>query len=259
MDTKRSFTDQMGARVTINFPPKRIISLVPSQTELLADLGLDEKVIAITKYCTHPVAWQKSKQIVGGTKNFDVKMISDLNPDIIIGNKEENFKDGILQLSRYPVWMSDIATLEEAISMITSIGEMTDRGTQAASIVQDIRRSFSGIKKFSPATVLYMIWRKPWMAAGRGTFINSMLETLGLKNAIETARYPQLTESELQTANPQYIFLSSEPYPFQEKHIEEIRTLCPMSEILLVNGEMFSWYGSRLIQAPEYFGSMPIS
>jgi ABC-type Fe3+-hydroxamate transport system substrate-binding protein len=259
MDTTRSFTDQMGKTITITFPPKRIISLVPSQTELLADLGLEDEIIAITKYCTHPVRWQKSKYIVGGTKDFDVKMIFDLKPNLIIGNKEENSKGGIVQLSRYPVWMSDIATLQEAISMIISIGETTDRKIQAALVSQNIQSSFSEMRKFSPATVLYMIWRKPWMVAGTGTFINSMLETLGLKNAIEGERYPRLTESDLQTVNPQYIFLSSEPYPFQEKHVEEIRTLCPSSKILLVNGEMFSWYGSRLAQAPKYFKSLPIA
>lgn len=259
MDKNRFFTDQMGRSVAIKFPPKRIVSLVPSQTELLADLGLEEEVIAITKYCTHPVAWQKSKHIVGGTKNFDVKMICDLSPDLIIGNKEENHRDSIEQLADYPVWMSDITALEEAISMITSIGEMTDRETRAASIVEDIRSSFSQIRKFSYATVLYLIWRKPWMAAGTATFINSMLETIGLENAVQQERYPEMTEHDLRLTNPHHIFLSSEPYPFQEKHIREIRALCPSSQIHLVNGEMFSWYGSRLRQAPEYFKNLSIS
>src|SRR5688572_2380178 len=144
MDAGRFFTDQMGITIRINFPPKRIVSLVPSQTELLADLGLQNEVAGITKYCIHPVAWQHSKPVVGGTKNFNPDLIGDLKPDLIIGNKEENYRDGIEHLKAlYPVWMSDISTLDDALSMITSLGELTGRDTQASTIVQRIRESFS--------------------------------------------------------------------------------------------------------------------
>jgi ABC-type Fe3+-hydroxamate transport system substrate-binding protein len=260
MDTKKSFTDQMGSRIEINFPPQRIISLVPSQTELLADLGLDDEIIGITKYCVHPGTWQKTKYIVGGTKNFDLTAIKSLKPDLIIGNKEENFKDGIEQLKLlYPVWMSDISTLDDALGMITSIGKLTSKGDEANALAALIRKSFSGAIKFPRASVLYLIWRKPWMAAGVDTFINAMLDTIGLKNSLSTSRYPQLSVPDIQSLNPDYIFLSTEPYPFKEKHIDELSEICPHAKIMLVDGEMFSWYGSRLIKAPDYFRTLTIS
>ena len=260
MDTSRSFTDQMGNRIGIRFPPKRIVSLVPSQTELLADLGLEKEVLGITKYCIHPVGWQSTKTITGGTKNFDPDLIGMLKPDLIVGNKEENYKKGIDLLSAsWPVWMSDISNLEQALAMVTSVGELTGREQQAKLIVRNILKSFSTITRFPPVSVLYLIWRKPWMAAGPGTFINSMIDTIGLKNAITSVRYPQLSSADIQMCDPEYIFLSSEPYPFSEKHIAEIQGLCPSSKIRLVDGEMFSWYGSRLIKAPDYFRSITIS
>ena len=117
-----TFIDHLGKQISISFPPKRIISLVPSQTELLADLGLEDRIVGITKFCIHPEPWQKTKTIVGGTKKFRFDVIDSLKPDLIIGNKEENYQGGIEQLkSQYPVWMSDIVTLKDAFAMIREI------------------------------------------------------------------------------------------------------------------------------------------
>lgn len=256
----RSFFDQLGNTVSFYFPPKRIISLVPSQTELLADLGLQQEVVGITKFCVHPTEWVKSKTIIGGTKNFYFEVIDRINPDLIIGNKEENYQEGIKKLKeKYPVWMSDIVTVQDALSMISSVGELTDRQLSAHQIRKDILKAFSHLKRYSDQSVLYLIWRKPWMAAGSGTFIHTLLNTIGLKNAAEeTPRYPELTSDEIQNLKPDYIFLSTEPYPFQEKHIGELHTISPASKIIVVDGEMFSWYGSRLINAPEYFNRLTL-
>jgi ABC-type Fe3+-hydroxamate transport system substrate-binding protein len=255
----RTFTDQMGATISVPFPPRRIVSLVPSQTELLADLGLKNEVVGITKYCVHPDSWQSSKALVGGTKNFRSDVIDQLCPDLIIGNKEENFKEGIeLLQEKHPVWMSDINTLSDALQMIEMVGQITNREERASFICSEIRQRFNGLKKGPSTSVLYLIWRKPWMAAGKLTFIDAMLEHIGAHNILTASRYPVLEPEAIGKLKPETIFLSSEPYPFEEKHIEELQVLSPASKIILVDGEMFSWYGTRLLQAPAYFESLRI-
>jgi ABC-type Fe3+-hydroxamate transport system substrate-binding protein len=258
--TTLSFPDQLGYITEFSYAPQRIISLVPSQTELLADLDLDEKVIGITKFCSHPSDWRTRKTIVGGTKNFWFDVIEGLNPDLIIGNKEENYKEGIgILREKYPVWMSDITTLQDALSMITSVGLITDRQNLAADRANEIIDKFKKIKKHEGQSVLYLIWRQPWMAAGKNTFIGAMLTTIGLNNAIESNdRYPVLTAQEIKTLAPQYIFLSSEPFPFTKRHYDELRQISAPSKSLLVDGEMFSWYGSRLLKAVDYFNTLEL-
>ncbi|MEO7988712.1 MAG: helical backbone metal receptor [Chryseolinea sp.] len=254
----RTFIDQLGHSITIPFPPQRIISLVPSQTELLADLGLGDKVVGITKFCVHPEHWLQTKTIVGGTKNFHFNKIDELRPDVIFGNKEENFEEGISRLKeKYPVWMSDIVSIDDSHSMILSIGETTNKIAESKQLVSDIQTGLNSTGKFSGQSVLYLIWRKPWMGAAVNTFVHSLLDHLGLRNTLEhEKRYPELTDEKILALKPDYIFLSSEPYPFREKHIEELLAISPTSKIILVDGEMFSWYGSRLIKAVPYFNSL---
>ncbi len=254
----QAFKDQMGNTVELANPPQRIISLVPSQTELLHDLGLGEKIVGITKFCVHPPHWLKSKAIVGGTKNFQFDVIERLKPDLIIGNKEENYQEGILKLQdQFPVWVSDISTLENALSMIASISALTDCEMKGAAIRTKIQQAFSEMKPLPPTRVLYMMWRNPWMGAAAGTFIHAMIEKTGLKNVLgDQERYPELSEDAIKNLNPELIFLSSEPYPFSEKHFSEIRDLLPHTRIKIIDGEMFSWYGSRLALAPDYFSSL---
>lgn len=248
--------DQLGNQVEIPYPPRRIISLVPSQTELLHFLHLDIEVIGITRYCTRPAHWRGTKTIVGGTKNFDIAQISSLNPDLIIGNKEENYKSGIDELQeRFPVWMSDISTIAEALEMIRSVGKICGREDPALDLAERIEKSLASIKPMVSRSAVYLIWRKPWMAAGKSTFINDMLSLNGLVNLCQH-RYPELSAEDLRRLDPDVVLLSSEPYPFQEKNIEEIQAILPNSKIMLVDGEMFSWYGSRLLYAAEYFSTL---
>ena len=255
-----SFPDQIGNTIFLPRLPQRIVSLVPSQTELLADLGLDNEVAGITKFCIHPEAWRLRKTIVGGTKNFNHQTIDHLNPDLIIGNKEENYKEGIEMLrEKYPVWMSDIVSLADALDMIQSIGLITNKASEAHNIRDAIIRGFGRCRKYNPQSVLYLIWKQPWMGVGNGTFIHSMLHHIGLRNVLEsTARYPSLTENDIRDLKPQYIFLSSEPYPFKAQHAIELQRICSESKVMLVDGEMFSWYGSRLIKAPDYFNMLAL-
>ena len=245
----------MGRNVNIPNFPKRIISLVPSQTELLFDLGIGARVIGITKFCIHPKIWHISKIRIGGTKQLNIEKINELNPDLIIGNKEENNKSQVTNLmKKHPVWMSDISNLEDSFSMINSIGAITNSANNSAAIVSNIRQEFSKLTPLnSSKKVLYLIWKNPYIAAGKKTFINNMILACGLINCVLNTRDPQLTNKEIKQLNPEIIFLSSEPYPFKEKHIIELQELLPNTLIILVNGELFSWYGSRLLLAPAYF------
>lgn len=261
------FTDQLHHTLEVSHPPKRIVSLVPSQTELLFDLGLDEKIVGITKFCIHPQEQFKQKAKVGGTKDFSIDKIRALNPDIIIGNKEENEEQGIKTLQKeFPVWMSDITNLYQALEMIEGISRLVGKEEQGMELVNEISKSFdklsqtihfsSSISHYPSKSVAYFIWKKPYMVAGTNTFINDMLQRCGLVNIINQSRYPELTAVELNAAQPDLILLSSEPYPFKERHIAEFKEICPQAIVKVVDGELFSWYGSRLLQAPEYFTNL---
>lgn len=256
---QKTFTDQLGNEVTVNYPPKRIVSIVPSQTELLFDLGLDDEVIGITKFCIHPIEKFAAKTKIGGTKKLLIEKIRDLKPDLIIGNKEENTQGEVeLLMQEFPVWMSDISNLEDAMKAISQIGELVNREPEAAYLNHLINAGFTDLQTLAVTknidkTVAYLIWKDPYMVAGKGTFIDDILRKIGLNNVIKQSRYPEIGLSQLQTLNPQLIFLSSEPYPFKQKHIDEIQAVMPNAKVILVDGEMFSWYGSRLVKAVQYF------
>lgn len=239
--------------------PGRIVSLVPSQTELLHYLGLDAEVAGITKFCVHPHSWFRHKTRVGGTKSPDIEKIKSLQPDLIIANKEENRKEDIEALSEHlPVYVSDISTLEDAFQMITDIGEITATTEQAAELVTGIRNNFNLLQPLNPPLkTAYLIWQKPLMAAGGDTFINDMMQRCGLQNIFSgTERYPETTIEWLREHGCDLLLLSSEPFPFKEEHAEQLRKELPGVKVLLADGEMFSWYGSRLLMAPGYFGNL---
>jgi ABC-type Fe3+-hydroxamate transport system substrate-binding protein len=247
------FTDHLNQTVFLPKLPERIISLVPSQTELLVDLGLEEQLVGVTKFCVHPKHLRKSKTIVGGTKNYRFEVIDSLKPDLIIGNKEENDKEGIEKLrGKYPVWVSDIQNLEDAYRMIQDLGGLTGTQVKADQIIKEIKVSFE-LPITKKGTGVYLIWKEPWMAAGKSTFINEMLGIAGIENLITGDRYPAITLEELATLEPEFLLLSSEPFPFKNSHVEELEKLFPNSRVLLVDGELFSWYGSRLKYSPAYF------
>jgi ABC-type Fe3+-hydroxamate transport system substrate-binding protein len=253
------FTDQLNRKIEIHFPIKRIISLVPSQTELLFYLGLSGSIAGVTKFCIHPKEQAIHKCIIGGTKNFRFDVIEIIEPDLIIGNKEENYPEGIATLAeKYPVWMSDISSLQDALEMIHAVGEITQTATLATGLVSKIQFSLQHVAPRSIKTVVYLIWKSPWMVAGKNTFITSWMEEIGLLNLISAERYPTVSTEQLQQLNPQLVLLSSEPYPFKASHLLELQSLLPQSKIMLVDGEMFSWYGSRMLEAVSYFNSLEL-
>jgi len=276
------FIDQLNRTIELNFAPRKIISVVPSQTELLFDLGLNEEVIGITKFCVHPQQWFKTKTRMGGTKNLHLDEIRKLQPHLIIANKEENVKEQIETLAKdFPVWISDVNNLHDALEMMTAIGEITGKQNEAEILIKQIKTNFASLtnnqilkenfyskqpKTQNPKLkTAYLIWKDPYMTVGGDTFINDMLYYAGFENIFsQLNRYPQITIEQLRSANTsvetqcQLLILSSEPYPFKQKHIDELKDQLPDTKIILADGEMFSWYGSRLLKAPAYFKHLQI-
>jgi ABC-type Fe3+-hydroxamate transport system substrate-binding protein len=259
-----SFIDQLENVIELDSYPRRIISLVPSQTELLSDLGLDEEIIGITKFCVHPNGWFTTKTRVGGTKTVNIEKVKSLRPDLIIANKEENVKEQIEELKRIaPVYVSDISNVQDALQMIADVGNLTNRSEKATALINQITSGFlqlsSVICQLStpPIKTAYLIWKDPYMAAGSDTFINDLLERCGFENVFNKfTRYPEIEITQLSSLNCQLLLLSSEPYPFKQKHINELQPHLPDARIILADGEMFSWYGSRLLHAMDYFKNL---
>ncbi len=249
-------TDQLQQRIELQTFPKKIISTVPSQTELLYHLGLEQQVAGITKFCVHPPNWKTTKTIIGGTKNLNLAKIKQLQPDLIIANKEENLQAEITELAKnFPVFISDVNNLTSALDMIEKLGALTNTLPKAQSIIQEIETAFANLQPISPQkSVAYLIWQNPYMTVGNDTFIHAMLQHCGLVNVFANqTRYPETTITELQKLQPDYLLLSTEPYPFKQNHVTELQSLLPYTKILLADGEYFSWYGSRLCHAPAYF------
>lgn len=248
--------DQLGRQIEINDTPQRVVSVVPSQTEYLYDLGLGNNIVGQTLFCVHPENRFKNAVKVGGTKKLNLDKIRELKPDIIIANKEENEHSQILKLEKeFPVWISDIKTMDDALDMMLELGSIFGKVMEADNIISQINTALAkGMPQQKIRKTLYLIWREPWMAAGRDTFVNHMMQYAGFDNVLEDSgsRYPDLSDMEIRKLDPEYVLLSSEPYPFKEIHVQELRKLLPQSHIVLVDGEMFSWYGSRLVQAFPY-------
>ena len=247
----------ISATADMEHPPQRIVSLVPSLTELLFYLCLDKETVGITKFCVHPEEWFRTKTRIGGTKNVNIEKLASLLPDLVLCNKEENTAEDVNAIAeKFPVYLTDIKTFDDALQMIIAIGDLTGKNSAAKKLVADIQTAFAGIENLQGEKLrtAYLIWKDPYMTIGGDTFISSMMEKAGLENIYkDQTRYPQLTTRELATRHPQLVLLSSEPFPFKEKHITELQGSLPGTKILLADGEMFSWYGSRMSEAAGYF------
>ena len=254
--------DQLNRGIALAGPPKRIVSLVPSQTELLNYLGLEEEVVGITKFCIYPEHWYRNKTRVGGTKSINLGIVASLQPDLIIANKEENVKEQIAELEKIaPVWISDVGNADTAFSMMQSIGEITAKKREAEILINAIQTHFTELtlltKQNKKNRAAYLIWKDPYMTAGGDTFIHDMLRLCGLENVCkEMTRYPTVTLEELRLKNTELVLLSTEPYPFNQKHLDELTHQLPGTKVLLVDGEIFSWYGSRMLKVLPYVKKM---
>lgn len=231
----------------------KIISLVPSITETLFDFGLTtDEVIGRTKFCIHPSDLVKNVEVIGGTKNLNIEKIRSLKPDLIIANKEENEKLQVEELMKdFKVWVTDIETLEDNQDFISNLGTLLNKENLALDFNQKIASVFTNIKGSDSKKVAYLIWKNPYMTVGSDTFINEILVRSGFENLFkDRTRYPEILVEDLKDAD--LIFLSSEPFPFQQKHIDELQIELPNKEIVLVDGEAFSWFGTHLMKVGDY-------
>ncbi|OUR96053.1 cobalamin-binding protein [Flavobacteriales bacterium 33_180_T64] len=253
--------DQLNRVIHIDDTPKRIVSLVPSQTELLVDLGLESSIVGITKFCIHPKYLRKEKTVVGGTKQVSFEKIKALNPDIILCNKEENTKEMLIELEDIAsVHMSDIYNVKDTLALISMYGELFSVERKADLLIWDIKNQYQEFQNYIHTKpilkVAYFIWKKPWMVAAKHTFIDALLTLNNFENTFDTLeRYPEV-DLDIINRNVDIIMLSSEPYPFKDKDIDELRMQFLNTKIMLVDGEFFSWYGSRLKKAFKYFKTL---
>ena len=252
--------DQIGRKITITSTPRRIVCLVPSLTELLVDLGLEDAIVGVTKFCVHPKNIRKDKIVVGGTKNVHLNKIKQLKPDIILCNKEENTKEIVTSLEAYfPVHVSDINTIDEAYECIRQYGELFDVVESASTLIYGIETEkeefLVSTENLSVKNVAYFIWKDPWITVGNQTFIHHIMEMVKLDNIFrDLSRYPEVLLEDVQRESDlDAVLLSSEPYPFIERHRKELELFLENIPVVLVDGEYFSWYGSRLKDAFRYF------
>lgn len=251
----KTVVDRVGRSVTYTFPPKRIISLCPGITDTLFALDLEDEIVGKTRFCIHPKGKVEHVQAVAGTKDIKLEAIRDAQPDLIIVEKEENTKEIVEELEKFfPVFVAEVQTVDDAYEMIDEMGSLTDRGEAATRLIVSIHRQFAALPKGTGKRVGYVIWRKPYMVAGKDTYINSLLEKMGFINPFTEAdgRYPAVTADDFKKAELDYVLLASEPFPFKEKHLIEFLDIMPNTEPLLVDGEMF-WYGPRMLEAARYF------
>lgn len=266
MAKTRDILDQLSREITIPETPRRIVSLVPSQTELLVDLGLRDDILGVTKFCVHPKELRKEKKIVGGTKQVHFDRIKALEPDIILCNKEENTKEMVLELEKIaPVHVSDVQDLQDSLALIRQYGEIFAAEEKASEIADAIANRYEDFRDFvrdqPQRRVAYFIWKKPWMVAGKDTFIDYLLRLNRFQNVFleDHSRYPEIELSSLEGKKAELLLLSTEPFPFQKKHKEKLQEKFPDIKIAIVDGEFFSWYGSRLLEAFEYFKRIHLS
>lgn len=253
-------TDARGQSISLDSPPRRIVSLVPSQTELLAHLDLTEEVVGITRFCERPEHWRSEKTLVGGTKQVNIDVVRDLAPDFILANHEENTAEDVEALDEIaPVFVTEVTTVEEALEMIRTVGTLTDTSDHTSTLVGNIISRFDALPHFAPLRAAYLIWREPYMTVGKDTFIHDVMQWGGLKNVYgDQTRYPEVTIAELAEQDLDVLLCASEPFPFhkKDKFTADLREALPDTSVATVDGQPFSWYGPRLLDTPSYLTTL---
>ena len=250
-------------------PPGRVVSLCPSITETVAALGAWDCLVGRTRFCVHPADRVGSVADVGGTKAPKLDKILAIEPDLVLFNEEENRKEdaealkasGIRVASFFP---SDVPTTAAYIRRLGALLGKPAEGAALAEELLELRRAIAQELAVESAdetrpSCVYLIWRNPWMAAGSGTFISSLIEAGGLLNAVDSEEpYPALSASDIFALDPSVVLLSSEPFPFAEKHRRELAsaTGLPASRFVLVDGELLSWHGVRTLAGLRYARSL---
>lgn len=229
--------------------PQRIVSLVPSLTEFLFDIGLENEVVGVTRFCIHPKQAMEKCAVIGGTKDPNIEKIRTLQPTLIIANKEENVESHIRECEEFcDVLVTDISCIASSFSELRRISMSTFREVETEKMLINAQSFLDEIPNFPILKVAYFIWRKPWMVSGGDTFISDVLRIFHLENVFShKIRYPDISLSEVKDAD--VILLSSEPYAFKQKHECDFREAGVLAPVHLVDGEWFSWYGSRFVSS----------
>ena len=253
-------TDARGHDITLDGPPRRLVSLVPSQTELLAHLGLDDAVVGITRFCERPEHWRSEKPIVGGTKEVDIDTVRDLDPDLILANHEENTEEDVAALDDIaPVFVTEVKTVEDALQMIRTVGTLTGTSDRTSTLAGKIISRFESLPAFAPLRAVYLIWREPYMTVGADTFIHDVMDRGGFENVYgDQTRYPEVSIEELAEQDVDVVLCSSEPFPFhqKDKFTADLEEALPDTTVEVVDGQPFSWYGPRLLDTPAYLKAL---
>jgi ABC-type Fe3+-hydroxamate transport system substrate-binding protein len=254
-DFSTTATDARDRTITVASPPQRIVSLVPSITELLADLDLEREVVGLTRFCERPEGWREAKTIIGGTKSVKTEVVADLAPDLVIANREENEKTDVEALDDLaPVYVTDVASVDDALAMIRTVGTLTGRTDRARAMAERIAQHFADLPEVEPIRAAYLIWREPYMTVGGDTFIHDVMARGGFQNVYgDATRYPTVTLDDLATRDLDVVLCSSEPFPFHQKErfTADLRDALPHTPVKIVDGQAFSWYGSRLLHTPN--------
>jgi len=235
----------------------KVVSLVPSITEALFDLGLSEnEIIGRTKFCIHPKEKIRFVEKIGGTKTLDIAKIKSLKPDLIFANKEENVKEQVEELMKdFKVVVTNVENIEDNYYLLKNLGHLLGKEQMAQIFNLKIYEILEKFRLPESRKVVYLIWNNPYMTVGSDTFIHHILKEFGFENIFKNSkRYPEISAEEMKEAD--IIMLSSEPFPFRQKHVDELKQMYPEKQIIKVDGEAFSWYGTHLAKCETYFKSL---
>jgi len=226
--------------------PRRIVSLVPSLTELVWHLGAGDQLVGRTRFCTEPAGAIASVEIVGGTKNPRVDRIVALAPDLVIANKEENRREDVqaLRAAGIDVLLTDPNSVAEALAMVSKLGALLGFETAAAELVSATTAEFA--ERFPPKRprVFVAVWKDPDMGLGSASYGNDLIERCGAVNVLAgRPRYPGLAPGELADLRPDLILLPDEPYPFKPGDTDAYSAIAPA---IVVDGKLLWWYGPRM-------------
>ena len=241
----------------------RIVCLVPSITELLFDLGLGEQVVGRTGFCVHPADQVKRVPKCGGTKDVKLDAVRELAPTHVIVNIDENTRETFDALRAFVphVVVTHPNAPQDNLRLYALLGGVFGRQQAAKQLADRLQAELdeiAALPALPPRRTLYLIWREPWMSISPDTYISRTLALVNWQTVPTTPqpRYPALDTEALAELDPELVLLSSEPYPFRDKHLDELRGLLPTADVRLIDGEMTSWYGSRSIRGLAYLRSM---
>jgi ABC-type hemin transport system substrate-binding protein len=240
---------------------RRIVSLVPSLTEALFELGLGPRVVGVTDWCVHPAAEVAQLPKVGGTKNPSLARVLELRPDLVIANQEENRERDVERLRAVgiPVWVSYPRTVAEGVALVRELAELGAPAERAQPLCRALESALERARATAPARrtrVFCAIWKKPWMAVGTDTYADDLIALCGGDNVFSAhteRRYPIVTEQQIAAAEPEVILLPDEPYAFGARDVAELAALgtpaAAAGRIHRIDGTLISWYGPRIARA----------